>query len=122
MGCIALVISLGRRELIELLAPGSEIHQHLAGPAVIICALSQPFAATCILLKTSMRTAGATSLVMKCSFGSMVFYRVLVLLMLQSKPWFDLHWVWMIFGTDLATQSLILAWAHFRGKWLDAKV
>ncbi len=75
-----------------------------------------------MLLKTSMRTAGATMLVMRCSFGSMIFYRVIVMLLAQSQPWFDLHWVWLIVGADLATQSLILAWAHFRGKWLDARV
>lgn len=122
MGSIAVCIFALRHPLIDLLAPGSEIHQSLAGPAVIICAFSQPFAATCILMKTSMRTAGATALVMRCSFVSMVFYRVVVMLSLQSQPWFDLRWVWLIFGMDLATQSVILVWAHFRGKWLDAKV
>lgn len=122
MGSIAVAMVLFRHQLIDLLAPGSAIHQQLAGPAVIVCALSQPFAATCILMKTSMRTAGATALVMRCSFVSMILYRVIVMLSLQSQPWFDLHWVWLIFGMDLATQSAILVWAHFRGKWLHAKV
>ncbi|MES2440480.1 MAG: MATE family efflux transporter [Verrucomicrobiota bacterium] len=122
MGSIAVGIALFRHPFIDLLAPGSEIHQRLAGPAVLVCALSQPFAATCVLLKTSMRTAGATMLVMRCSFGSMIFYRVIVMLLIQSQPWFGLHWVWLIVGADLATQSLILSWAHFRGKWLDARV
>ncbi len=122
MASIAVVIGVFRQPLIDLLAPGSAIHQQLAGPAVLMCALFQPFAATCILLKTSMRTAGATMLVMRCSFGSMIFYRVVVMLLVQSQPWFSLYWVWLIVGADLVTQSLILSWAHFRGKWLDAKV
>ena len=122
MGSIAVVIFVFRRPMIDLLAPGSEIFQQLAGPAVVVCAFSQPFAATCVLLKTSMRTAGATALVMRYSFVSMVFYRVLLMLLFQSQSWFSLHLVWMIFGADLATQSLILSLAHFRGKWLDARV
>jgi putative MATE family efflux protein len=122
MGSIAVAIFTFRHPMIHLLAPSSEIHQSLAGPAVIVCAFSQPFAATCILMKTSMRTAGATALVMRCSFFSMLFYRVGLMLVCQSQPWFDLRWVWVIFGLDLATQSAILTWAHFRGKWLDARV
>ncbi|MBK1882954.1 MATE family efflux transporter [Luteolibacter pohnpeiensis] len=122
MGSIAVGIFVFRRPMIDLLAPGSEIFQQLAGPAVVVCAFSQPFAATCVLLKTSMRTAGATALVMRCSFVSMAFYRVLLVLLCQSQPWFSLHFVWLIFGADLATQSMILSWAHFRGKWLEAKV
>ena len=63
--------------LIGWMAPGSELHLRLAAPLLVVCALAQPFFATCIILKTSMRGAGATHIVMRWSFGSMFFYRVL---------------------------------------------
>jgi putative MATE family efflux protein len=122
MSCIAVGISVFRHPLIDLLAPGSEIHQRLAGPAVLVCALTQPFSATCVLLKTSMRTAGATLLVMQCSFGSMILYRVAAVLLIQHQPWFALQWIWIVVCADMATQSAVLSWMYFRGRWLDAKV
>lgn len=112
----------GRDLLIELMAPGSELHQQLASPLVLICAVAQPFFATCIILKTSMRGAGATNIVMRWSFGSMIFYRIGVLYFLRDREWFDLRIVWIIFALDLCTQALVFTWVHFRGKWLDAKV
>ncbi|RYD62743.1 MAG: MATE family efflux transporter, partial [Verrucomicrobiaceae bacterium] len=76
MGAIGILFIFGREELIALMAPKSELHRHLASPLVLICAVAQPFFATCIILKTSMRGAGATTTVMRWSFGSMIFYRI----------------------------------------------
>lgn len=119
---MGLVFVFGRDQLIALMAPGSELHQQLASPLVLICAVAQPFFATCIILKTSMRGAGATGTVMRWSFGSMIFYRVGVLWFLKDREWFDLRVVWIIFACDLITQALVFIRVHFRGKWLDAKV
>jgi putative MATE family efflux protein len=122
MGSIGVLFIFGRDELIALMAPGSDLHQHLASPLVLICAAAQPFFATCIILKTSMRGAGATTTVMRWSFGSMIFYRIGMMWLLHQQPWFDLRAVWVIFSLDLVTQALVFARVHFRGKWLDARV
>ncbi|WP_265594202.1 MATE family efflux transporter, partial [Haloferula sp. BvORR071] len=124
MGCMGIIFIFARDHLIAFMAPDSSVLQHLASPAVLICAAAQPFFASCIILKTSMRVAGATKIVMQWSFGSMIFYRVGVLWWFgQSKiPWFDLRVVWVVFSLDLITQAFVFAWVHFRGKWLDAKV
>jgi Na+-driven multidrug efflux pump len=84
--------------------------------------LAQPFFATCIILKTSMRGAGATHIVMRWSFGSMIFYRVIVLWVMSRLGVATLTWVWIVLSLDLFTQALIFARLHFRGKWLDARV
>lgn len=119
---LGLCFFLGRETLIGLMAPGSDIHSSLAGPLLVISAVTQPFFATCIILKTSMRGAGATKLVMAWSFGSMIFYRILIMAALSHLGWITLSGVWIIFGLDMVTQAVVFMRLHFQGKWLDARV
>ena len=112
----------GRVWLIDIMAPGSELHADLAAPLLIVCAMTQPFFATCIILKTSMRGAGATKLVMRWAFSSMLFYRIGVLWVLSQLNWISLTGVWIVLGLDLVTQAIVFSRLHFQGKWLDAKV
>ena len=113
---------IGREWLIGSMAPGSALHADLAGPLLIVCAMTQPFFATCIILKTSMRGAGATRLVMRWAFSSMLFYRIGVLWVLSSLEWVSLTGVWIVLGCDLVTQAIVFTRLHFKGQWLDAKV
>jgi Na+-driven multidrug efflux pump len=112
----------GRHALIAWMAPGSGLHSQLAAPLLVVCALTQPFFATCIILKTSMRGAGATHIVMRWAFGSMLFYRVLVLSVLPEFVPLTLTGVWIVLGLDLLTQAVIFSRLHVRGAWLDARV
>lgn len=122
MSALGLLFVLAREQLIGFMAPGSDLHLQLATPLLIVCALAQPFFATCITLKTSMRGAGATGIVMRWSFGSMIFYRVLVLMLMPRFMEPTLTAVWIVLSLDLLTQALIFSRLHFRGKWLDARV
>ena len=69
-----------------------------------------------------MRGAGATKLVMRWAFGSMIFYRIGVLWVLSQTEWISLTAVWIVIGFDLVTQAVVFTRLHFKGKWLDAKV
>ncbi len=122
MTAMGVFFVLGREWLIELMAPDSALHLRLASPLLVVCALAQPFFATCIILKTSMRGAGATRIVMRWSFGSLIFYRVLVLWLMSKFGVATLTWVWIVLSIDILTQSIIFSRLHFRGKWLDAQV
>ena len=122
MAFMGLCFVLGRYWLIGLMAPGSGLHLELAGPLLVVCALSQPFFATCIILKTSMRGAGATNLVMRWAFSSMLFYRIGVLWVLSHFGWITLTGVWIVLGLDLLTQAIVFTRLHYKGAWLDAKV
>jgi Na+-driven multidrug efflux pump len=122
MSLIGIAFVFFRSQLIEFMAPGSELHAHLSAPLLIVSAFTQPFFATCIILKTSMRGAGATNAVMRWSFGSMFFYRVGVLWWFFNHGGISLTQVWIVLGLDLFTQSIAFSWLHFRGRWLDAKV
>ena len=122
MSTMGVLFVCGRYHLIGWMAPGSELHIRMAAPLLVVCALAQPFFATCIILKTSMRGAGATGSVMRWSFGSMLFYRVLVLWLWSRYGALTLMGVWIVFSLDLVTQALIFTRLHLRGKWLEARV
>jgi putative MATE family efflux protein len=122
MSMMGIFFVFGRHLLIGWMAPGSELHIRLAAPLLVVCALAQPFFATCIILKTSMRGAGATGSVMRWSFGSMIFYRVFILWLWSRYGDLTLMGVWIVFSLDLATQAVIFTRLHFRGKWLEAHV
>lgn len=122
MSFMGICFVLGREWLIGLMAPGSGLHVDLAGPLLVVCALSQPFFATCIILKTTMRGAGATKLVMRWAFSSMLFYRIGVLWVLSEMNWVTLTGVWIVLGLDLLTQAIVFVRLHFKGRWLDASV
>jgi len=111
-----------RHGMIELMAPNNPTLVDLAAPLLLVSAVTQPFFATCIIFKTSMRGAGATTAVMRWSFGSMFFYRVGVLWWFVNHGGIALIQVWIVFGLDLFTQAIVFSWLHFRGKWLDARV
>ncbi|MFC7337702.1 MATE family efflux transporter [Haloferula chungangensis] len=122
MGSMGLLFAFGGKQLVSVLAPDSAMHVELAGPLLVVCALSQPFFATCIVLKTSMRGAGATPLVIRYAFGSMIFFRIIVLAAFSHFGDITLIWVWIILSLDIVTQAFIFSRLHFGGKWLDAKV
>ena len=122
MSMIGILFVFGRHLLIGLMAPGSELHARLAVPLLVVCAVAQPFFATCIILKTSMRGAGATGIVMRWSFGSMLFFRVFILWLLARYGVLTLTGVWIVFSVDIMTQAVIFTRLHFRGKWLEARV
>jgi len=111
-----------RHFVIGWMVPGSEGYVDLAAPLLLVCAISQPFFATCIVLKTSMRGAGATHLVMRWSFASMLFYRILVLHLLAAQGWLNLTGVWIVMTVDIVTQAGVFIWLHLRGDWLRARV
>lgn len=122
MATMGVFFVLCRHLLIGWMAPGSALHEQLAAPLLIVCAMSQPFFATCIILKTSMRGAGATGIVMRYAFSSMIFYRVGVLMTLSKFGMLTLTRVWIVLAIDLATQAILFARLHFKGKWLEARV
>lgn len=125
MGLLGIVFLVFPRELVSLIVPDgpdSDHFQSLAGPLVFLCGLSQPFLATALVMKTTMRGAGATRLVMRYSFSTMIFYRVLVIPVAVSFMGLGLTGIWMVMFIDVATQALLFGRLHFKGDWLKAKV
>jgi putative MATE family efflux protein len=125
MGLLGILFLVFPRELVALIVPSgpdSDHFQNLAGPLVFLCGLSQPFLATALVMKTTMRGAGATKLVMRYSFSTMIFYRVLVIPVAVSFFGLGLTGIWVVMFVDVATQAVLFGRVHFKGDWLKAKV
>lgn len=125
MGLLGILFLLFPRELVGLIVPpgpDSDLFKSLAGPLVFLCGLSQPLLATALVMKTTMRGAGATRLVMRYSFSSMFFYRVIVVPIAVSFFGMGLTGIWVVMFIDVGTQAFFFARLHFKGDWLRAKV
>lgn len=125
MGLLGLIFLAFPRELVALIVPDGPDAEHfqiLAGPLVFLCGLSQPLLATALVMKTTMRGAGATKLVMRYSFASMLFYRVLVIPVAVTFFGIGLTGIWIVMFVDVGTQALLFGRQHFKGDWLQAKV
>lgn len=125
MGLLGILFLVFPRELVGLIVPpgpDSDLFKSLAGPLVFLCGLSQPLLATALVMKTTMRGAGATRLVMRYSFSSMFFYRVIVVPIAVSFFGMGLTGIWVVMFIDVGTQAFFFARLHFKGDWLRAKV
>ncbi|MDP0489927.1 MAG: MATE family efflux transporter [Verrucomicrobiota bacterium JB023] len=125
MGLLGILFLVWPRELIGLIVPegpDSELFKDLSSPLLFLCGLSQPFLATCLVMKTTMRGAGATKLVMRYAFSSMIFYRVLVVPIGVTYFGMNLTGIWIVMFMDIITQAILFSRLHFQGQWLKAKV
>ena len=94
----------------------------LAAPLVLLCGVFQPVLATAMVLKHSLRGAGATRVVMVYSFASMLLFRGILVPI--AVTFFDagLRGIWLIMFADVAVQAAIFSRLHFRGDWVKTEV
>ena len=94
----------------------------LAAPLVLLCGVFQPVLATAMILKHSLRGAGATRVVMVYSFASMLLFRAILVPI--AVTFFDagLRGIWLIMFADVAVQAAIFSRIHFKGEWVKTEV
>ena len=125
MGLLGILFLVFPQQLVGFIIPegsDSEMFRSLAGPLVFLCGLSQPFLATALVLKTTMRGAGASRLVMRYSFTTMIFYRIIVVPVGVTFFGMGLTGIWVVMFMDVATQAFLFSRLHFKGDWLRVKV
>ncbi len=108
--------------LVDFILPDGGRQAELAVPVVQLCAFAQPFFATAMVMKMSMRGAGATKLVMKYSFTVMILVKVIA--MTVAIRFFEpsLWDLWAIMMCDFVLQAIVFVYIHFQGKWAEARV
>lgn len=122
MGIAGVCLIIFARPLVGLMSPDGGPQAEAAIEVLRVIGFVQPFFATAMIMKISMRGVGATRTVMAGSFGVMIFVRI-GLLTYASKYWdLDLMKVWLIMSSDLVLQAIVFVILHFRGKWLDTEV
>lgn len=108
--------------LVNVMSPGGGPQADAAVSLVMIVAFAQPFFATAMVMKMSMRGAGATGTVMFYSFATMFVFRVGLLTLMVSHYGADLKMIWYIFTLDIVIQASVFSWVHYRGKWMNKEV
>ena len=124
MGFIGLCLVVFAPELVRIMSPKGGEQAEMAVEVLRYVGWVQPFFATAMVMKMSMRGAGATVSVMVFSFGTMLVIRV-GLLAAAFHYYGDkmtLTMVWLVMMLDLVVQALVFVAVHFRGRWLDAEV
>ena len=126
MTLIGVVFLVWPEELVRLIVPGegadAELLVGLAAPLVFLCGLNQPSLATALVLKSSLRGAGATRLVMIYAFTTMILFRAIMVPVAVTFFGVGLYGIWVIMFIDVALQAVIFSWIHFRGKWVETSV
>ncbi len=108
--------------LVGVMSPGGGEQAGSAVSLIMMVAFAQPFFATAMVMKMSMRGVGATGTVMFYSFSAMLFFRVGLLTLMVHFWGANLQMIWMVFILDIVVQALVFSWVHYRGRWLDAEV
>ena len=124
MGAIGLGLVIFAPELVSVMSPAGGPQAEMAVEVIRYVGWVQPFFATAMVMKMSMRGAGATMSVMVISFGIMLVFRV-GLLAAAFQYYGDqmtLTKVWLVMMLDLVVQAVVFVAVYFRGKWLDAEV
>lgn len=122
MGCIGVGLFFGAEHLVNIMSPGGGEQAQLAVSLVMIVAIAQPFFATAMVMKMSMRGAGATGTVMLYSYSTMLIFRVALMTIMVHYYGADLKMIWYIMTLDIVVQAVVFIFAHFRRKWMDAVV
>ncbi len=122
MGSMGIIIYFSAEGLIGLMSPGGGIQAERAISLVMIVAMAQPFFATAMVMKMSMRGSGATGTVMFYSYSIMLIFRVALLTVMVNYFGADLKMIWYIMTLDIAVQAVTFVIVHFRGKWTEAVV
>lgn len=122
MGAAGCVMFFCAERIVGVLDPNWSMQGELAVDIVRIFAFAQPFFAIAMVMKMSMRGAGATKIVMLSSFSSMFLIRICVLggYVFYYKP--TIQGAWFIMQIDLVIQAVLFLFLHYRGKWLNAQV
>ncbi len=108
--------------LVQVMSPGGGPQADTAVSLVMIVAFAQPFFATTMIMKMSMRGSGATGIVMFYSFATMLTFRVGLLTLLVHNYGADLKMIWYVFTLDILIQATVFTWVHYRGKWMNKEV
>ena len=122
MGSAGVLISVFNVEFLSLFGNTDRPQFQMAAPVIRFVGLFQVLNATMIVMKMSMRGAGATRIVTAYSFLSMGLIRVGVLWVAVRWWHVDLLGVWMVMMVDVFIQATLFVWLHFRGSWLKTKV
>ncbi len=124
MGTMGLLFFLFPAFFVQIFAGNSASLLAAGIPVVKVFLLCEPFFASAIVMKMSLRGAGDTRRVMWVTYGSMGFFRLFILWSWNHffPETLNLTWIWVIFSIDMMMQTAILYRFVIDKKWVRRKV
>jgi len=122
MGALGVLFVALPEVLLGMMSPGGGVEVQQAIPLMLVCGLMQPFFATNIVMKSAMRGAGATKVVMRNSFTVMIVFRVILLPLCVKVFGFGLVGIWWLMLVDTIVQAVVFTVLFYGKKWLDTEV
>lgn len=122
MGSAGLLISFFNTEFLSMFGMSGTAQSDVAAPVIRFVGLFQALTATMMVMKMSMRGAGATRLVTVYSFASMWLIRVGGLWVAMKYFDIGLLGIWKVMMVDVLIQAIIFVWLHLKGDWLNTEV
>lgn len=124
MGTMGLLFFLFPAFFVQIFAGNSASLLTAGVPVVKVFLLCEPFFASAIVMKMSLRGAGDTRRVMWVTYGSMGFFRLFILWGWNHffPETLNLTWIWVIFSIDMMAQTALLYRFVLDKKWVRRKV
>ncbi|MBK1791132.1 MATE family efflux transporter [Persicirhabdus sediminis] len=122
MGAAGFLMAAFAKEFLYLLSPNGGDQIEIAVPVVQLVGCFQCINATALVIKMSMRGAGATRLVTIVSFGSMLSIRVGLLYFVVNYMSPSLMSIWIVLTIDVVVQALIFTFMHYKPWWMRVEV
>jgi len=122
MGGAGILISVFNTEFLSLFGDPDSLQLQMASPVIRFVGMFQALNATMMVMKMSMRGAGATRMVTAYSFVSMGVVRVGLLWIAVKWLHVDLLGIWQVMMLDVLIQAIVFVRLHFKGAWLKMQV
>jgi len=122
MGGAGVLISVFNTEFLSLFGNPESAQLQMAAPVIRFVGMFQALNATMMVMKMSMRGAGATRMVTIYSFASMALVRVGLLWIAVKWLHSDLLGIWKVMMIDVLIQAIVFVRLHFKGSWLKIEV
>ncbi|MGJ8678384.1 MAG: MATE family efflux transporter [Akkermansiaceae bacterium] len=122
MGGSGLAISYFNTEFLALFGNVPPEQLRDAASVIRFVGCTQVLTATMMVMKMSLRGAGATKIVTIYAFSSQVIVRLLALWLAVKFLDMQLISVWQLLTVDVLIQAAMFSYLHFKGDWLETKV
>jgi putative MATE family efflux protein len=126
MSSIGVIFLLAPESIVRLILPPDDPEAArliaITVPLVFLCGIFQPALATTMIMKTSLRGAGATRTVMVWSFTCLILFRIIGITVYNEFAELTLIAIWVFMSIDLFVQAILFSFISFKGKWRETKV
>ena len=122
MGGSGVLIAIFNKEVLTMFGNVEPYQLDAAASTLRFTGCFQVVAATMMVMKMSLRGAGATRMVTRYAFISQIGIRVIALWLAMHYFEMSLLNVWQVMMLDVLVQAIVFVTKYYQGHWLETKV